>query len=120
MERDRLVIVYNADGGLLGELTYVARKVVGAGSCSLCDITHSMTGQRRGAWKRACARLPVPVDALHRNELDAEARRAADGRYPCVLRVVDGTATRIIEPAELDELGGDVAAFEQLLRTRLG
>jgi len=32
--------IYNADGSLLGEVSYVLAKYTGRGHCELCDITH--------------------------------------------------------------------------------
>ena len=37
--------VYHADGGLIGELKYVAGALFKGQHCSLCDITHKV------AWK---------------------------------------------------------------------
>ena len=39
--RGTLIGVYNADGGIVGELTYVLGHLIGVRSCSLCDISHS-------------------------------------------------------------------------------
>ena len=36
----RLVGVYNANGGIVGELSYVLGKVKGSAHCALCDISH--------------------------------------------------------------------------------
>jgi hypothetical protein len=36
----RLTGVYNANGGIMGELAYVLGHLVGARECNLCDITH--------------------------------------------------------------------------------
>lgn len=36
----RLTGAYHADGGLIGDMGYVARKLVGRGHCELCDVTH--------------------------------------------------------------------------------
>ncbi len=118
MKYSRLIGIYNADGGLFGEMAYIAKKVVGAGSCSLCDITHTLRGEK-SEWKAACSRIPVTIDVLHRNEIDADVRRAVAGRYPCVVGVDADGPRIIIEPAELDALAGDVSAFEALLSERL-
>ena len=43
---NRLVGVYDADGGLLGEAAYVWGKVRGTRHCALCDITHRRVRRR--------------------------------------------------------------------------
>lgn len=41
--------IYDADGGLRGEMSYVVGKLLGRAHCGLCDITHSAVRRRR-AW----------------------------------------------------------------------
>ena len=41
--------IYNADGSLLGEISYVVAKYTGRGHCELCDITHG-TFRRKRSW----------------------------------------------------------------------
>ena len=118
-ESARLLLVYNADGGLWGEVSYFAKKLVGAAGCSLCDITHKMTGER-AEWQSCRDRLPIAVEQLHRNELDQAAVDAAAGRYPCVLLVRNGQHRRIVDPEELERCKGDVVSFRKLLEERTG
>jgi hypothetical protein len=66
----RIVGVYRADGGLRGELRYLAGHYLRGQSCSLCEITHSPF-RRKAAWDAGVADLGIPIDLLHLNELDA-------------------------------------------------
>merc|ERR1719221_725426 len=45
----RLTGIYDADGGVAGELAYVFRVATGRKGCSLCKITHSFAefGEKR-------------------------------------------------------------------------
>ena len=45
----RLTGIYDADGGVAGELAYVFRVAAGRKGCSLCKITHSFAelGEKR-------------------------------------------------------------------------
>src|SRR6478609_4856955 len=52
----RLVGVYDADGGLLGEAAYAWGKARGTRHCALCDITHS-PWRRKPAWDAMAAEL---------------------------------------------------------------
>lgn len=83
----RLVGVYDADGGLRGELAYLAGKVAGR-HCSLCDITHSPVRRRR-EWDSYTSSLPVPFDVVHRNERSAALARVTEGREACVVAECD-------------------------------
>lgn len=91
--------IYNADGTLLGEITYVVRKYTGRGHCALCDITHG-TLRRKPEWDAACATAGVEIELLHRDEATAEQLSAA-GDLPAVV-ANDGTGWRLIAgPREL-------------------
>jgi len=115
----RLVGVYDANGGLLGEAAYVWGKVRGTRHCALCDITHGRV-RRRPEWDRMVADLGVPVDLLHLNEMPADVRQAvaACGAPVVLARTGDGLEPLLVG-AELDELDGSVARFGDLLRARL-
>ncbi|HYN68527.1 MAG TPA: hypothetical protein VES93_16710 [Ornithinibacter sp.] len=111
-----VVGVYDADGGVVGELTYVVGHLLGRTSCSLCDVTHGSL-RRRPEWDAMTARLPVPLRLVHRNETTEEEQRAhrASG-LPAVVGVRgDGSRTVLIGPAGLDALGGSVPHFERAL-----
>ena len=109
----RLVGVYDADGGIRGELAYLAGKVAGR-HCSLCDITHSPV-RRRKAWDAYVASLPVPFDVLHRNERTEDVRAATTGKEPCVVAQTDDGG--IVLVVDADRLAGaaDVAGLASQL-----
>jgi hypothetical protein len=120
---NRLTGVYHADGGLLGELTYVVGKALGRTHCGLCDVTHSGL-RRRAAWDHLVRDLGVPMDLVHLNERSDQVRLVSEGRTPCVLaHHDDGTGatavTEVLTAAELDDLGGDLTAFGKVLACRL-
>lgn len=118
MPVERIVLVYDADGGIVGEVSYIVGKLRGTAHCSLCDITHGMTGEK-SAWRECRASLGVPVDALHRNELDREQRRAAGGRLPCVLARTEAGYVRIVEPDALERCRGDVDSLRDAILKQL-
>lgn len=116
---DEVLGVYDADGGLAGELAYVAGKLLGRTHCSLCDITHSPVRRKR-TWDAAVAGSPVPVRLAHRNELATDEREALAGsRLPAVLgRSADGWRV-LLDAASLDAMDGSVTAFWAALRPLL-
>jgi hypothetical protein len=115
----RLVGVYDARGGLLGEAAYVWGKVRGVRHCALCDITHGRV-RRRPEWDRMVAGLGIPVDLLHLDEMPPDVSRmvAACGAPAILARTPAGLAPLVVGP-ELDALDGSVAGLGDLLHTRL-
>ena len=106
--------IYNADGTILGEISYVAKKLAGRGSCALCDITHGWTGRKK-TFDQACATAHIEIELLHRNEATAE-QLAAAGALPAVIRH-DGTDwTLVLGPAELDACQADPEELMRCLR----
>jgi hypothetical protein len=111
--------IYNADGGLAGELRYVVGHLLGTAECALCDITHSPV-RRKPEWDRFVARLGIPFIVLHRNEMDAALTAAVHGEtLPVVVaHRADGSITTALSAAELTELDGSVEGLERALAAR--
>ncbi|MFC4021881.1 hypothetical protein ACFOW4_28620 [Micromonospora sp. GCM10011542] len=114
-----LVGVYQADGGLRGELAYLIGKVRGTAECALCDVTHHALGRKR-EWRELVGELGVPFDLVHLNERTAEVRAASAGRTPCVLARTGDDLVPLLGPAELAGLDGSVTRFATSLRAAAG
>jgi len=115
----RLVGVYDADGGLLGEAAYVWGKIRGTRHCALCDLTHGHV-RRKPEWDQMVADLGIPMDLWHRNELPDDVRQAvAECGAPVVLARTAAGLRPLVGRAELDTLDGSVARLGDLLRARL-
>jgi hypothetical protein len=108
----RYLGVYDADGGIVGELRYVVGHVLGTTECALCDITHSPMRRKR-AWDAMVARLDAPFDLRHRNALtDIEQRALAGVVLPVVAaELADGTWTTLLDVEALRACDGDVDTF---------
>jgi len=114
----RLVGIYEADGGLVGELRYAIRKLVGRGHCSLCDITHRGVRPKH-EWLVMCEELSVPFDLVHLNERSPAVLQASKGTTPCVLAEVDDDLILILGRDELEHCRGEVTKLAYDLRTAL-
>jgi hypothetical protein len=116
MRVTKLYGVYNADGGIVGEMRYVIGHLLGTTSCSLCDITHSPI-RRKPEWDAMVQTLPVPLAVLHRNELNPELSDWISSiDLPAVIgHTDDGHFTVVLGPSHLDRAGGSVSAFRELL-----
>ncbi len=114
----RLTLIYDADGGLLGELRYALGKLLGRGSCSLCALTHTSLGKERPAWQRCASLLRVPVRQLHRDELEPALARFVQGRLPSVVAELDEGFAEVLDPAALAACAGRVGVFQERLAAR--
>jgi len=118
-----LVGVYDADGGVTGELRYVVGHLLGRAECALCDITHG-TVRRKPGWDAMVGGLGVPFTLVHRNERPPEIAAATGDVLPCVVAVTDTAIVLLLDRDDLAACSGDVATFEAALtgamRARLG
>ena len=119
----RLIGVYNADGGLAGELRYFFGHLVGVAECTLCDITHSPFA-KKAKWKlledRLSTELGITFELVHKNERTPAQLVASDGREPCVLiEDAEGNLSMILDWTDLKIAKGSVTAFERALRAKL-
>lgn len=113
-----LIGIYDADGGLRGELRYLLGRLRGTAHCSLCDVTHSRV-RERDEFRTLRSSLPVPFTLLHRNELSAELRAVVDNRAPCVLARTDGALAEILDAPKLEACAGDIDTFNNSLHAAL-
>ena len=69
-EGTMLLFIYNADSGLFNVLTDYAHKILSPKTypCTLCAITYGNRGMNK-TWKKFIASLSVPVEFLHRDQL---------------------------------------------------
>jgi hypothetical protein len=111
--------VYHADGGLAGEARYVIGRLLGRTHCALCEITHS-TVRRKSEWDEMVARLGIPFELVHLNEMpsDVAAAVSTHGSPVVLARDTDGDLAVVLLPDQV-ELGGSVTAFEDALRHAL-
>jgi len=108
--------IYNADGTILGEVAYVAKKLLGRGSCALCDITHGWTGRRRD-FDTTCSSAGIEWTLLHRDEATPE-QLAAAGPLPAVIKNDNDAWLLVLGPDELDACSGDPTALVSRLASK--
>lgn len=121
--RKRLIGVYKADGGIVGELSYFLGHLIGVRNCSLCDITHSPI-MKKAAFKDYERRLlesrNIEFRLVHMNERTEAELAASKGREPCVLlQYEDGSISMFLDYVELKAVDGSVKSFEKLVESRL-
>ena len=73
--------VYNANGGIAGELAYVFGKIRGPMHCALCDITHA-TVSKKDEWKTLEDECTLPLHLVH-NPLSHHIFSKPKSEYHC-------------------------------------
>jgi hypothetical protein len=118
MEKSALIFVYNADSGFVNTLLDIGHKVVSPQtySCNLCAITHS-TFSMRDEWKNFVVGLGVPVEFLHRDELEKQYGLRAP-ELPAIFRKTDGALETWIGREEINRCHS-LTDLERLINSRL-
>jgi len=80
----RVIGVYDADGTIIGELTYFWQKTFRGRHCTLCDITHGAI-KMRSEWNLAVTELGLEFELLHRDEATHRHTSVQGYQPPCVL-----------------------------------
>lgn len=115
----RLILVYNADGGLLNAVKDTVHKIASPATypCSLCALTYGWVSMRAG-WRRFLASLPMAKVFHHRDDF-ALAYPRPGVALPAILLAEDAAAPRVLICAdELDALP-DLRALITLVEERL-
>ena len=114
---ERLVGVYDADHTLRGELSYWLGARLGRAHCALCDITHGLLRERED-WRACRAELPVPFEAVHRDEMPP-AVAAIAGELPTIVALTVRGPVVVLGPAAIEACDGDPDALVAALRAAL-
>lgn len=118
MNKPTLIFVYNADSGFVNTLLDIGHKIVSPQtySCNLCAITHS-TFSMRDEWKNFVAGLGVPIEFLHRDELEKQYGMR-DAGLPAVFRKTDGALETWVSREEINNCHS-LEDLERLIRAKL-
>ena len=116
----RLVGVYNADGGIVGEVRYVIGHLLGTTECALCDITHSPL-RRKPEWDAMVAGLGIPLEVLHRNEAGEDIARAITTiGLPAIIGLdQNGGVQEVLSAKDLRACDGSVAPCGDMIVEKL-
>jgi hypothetical protein len=121
--RGTLIGIYNADGGIVGELTYFFGHLIGVRSCTLCDISHSPIMKKssfKALEQHLLAEHGILVRMIHLNERNEREQKASAGREPCMLlEYPDETISMFLDSTDLKALSGSVSSLKKLISSRL-
>jgi hypothetical protein len=115
----RLILVYNADSGLLNAVKDAVWKVIRPSTypCSLCALTYGWVSMH-GLWRRFLDRLPHTKVFHHKDDFAAAYPAFAVALPAILLARPGGTLEVLVSAAELDALP-DLDALIALVETRL-
>lgn len=115
----RLILVYNADGGLANALKDMVHKIIAPRSypCSLCALTYGWFSMNR-RWRRFLEDRREIKQFLYRNEF-AAAFPGLEQRLPVIMLSHGNAAPQVmVSAAELDSLE-NLEGLIALLASRL-
>lgn len=100
----QIIGIYNADGGLLGELTYVFKKVTGSAKCDLCTLTHHSVSEKK-EWAEFVKGSPIKITTVHLNEQSGVHEglpQFTAGKVPCIVKIDhDGHISELVSAQKL-------------------
>ena len=101
----RLLLVYNADAGIVAGLFDLVHKIVSPGTypCNLCGVSYGPMGIKT-AWRRHLAALPLPTMFFHRPDFHAAFPAMAAAPLPLIAREEDGGVTVLLDAGALAQL----------------
>ena len=110
--------VYHADGGLIGEIKYVAGALLKGQHCSLCDITHKIAWEKSDM-KQLRNKFDIPFHLVHLNERSDDLISYTDGNTPILVAKTDSGFLTIASDDELKECRGSVLSLSELISEKL-
>ena len=119
MKIEKIYGIYHADGGIIGELSYVWGKITGTAHCSLCDITHKGISMKRD-WKNFTNSLDVDFELLLLNEQTQVLADFTAGKTPCVVGEELGEMKILGDAERLEGCNKSVSSFESTLMSSMG
>jgi len=119
----KIIGVYNARGGGLAAFIAKISRAFGVYACDLTRLTHGPAGEKK-QWLDMRTRLASDAGHQHLvvfpNLAPATYQAASSGREPCVLIEDDeGSLSMILDWNDLAVAHGDIAKYEQILRSKL-
>lgn len=116
----RLIIVYNAEAGLLAGVADSLHKIVSPSTypCQLCAITYGLAAMRRD-WRLFLDGLGLALVFHHRADFRAAFPAAADWPLPLVALASGGQLAPLVTAADFAAIA-DLPRLIAVMRERLG
>lgn len=115
----KIVGVYNANSGIIGELKYVTGKILKITSCELCDITHGFSVKEKKEWAYEIVKCPYTIETVYLNEMDEKIKKIATGNTPVVIVFKGEKGEILFTKEELRTINKDPKEFFKRLYKKL-
>jgi hypothetical protein len=115
----RLLMIYNADGGLVNGALDLLHKTLSPSTyaCRLCELTYGPFGMKRD-WRTTIEALPLPVRFLHRDEWLVERPGDATPLPAILAERADGGLETLVSAADFEGVTS-LGSLRALLAARL-
>ncbi len=119
MNREKLVFVYNADGGFINGIMDSAHKLFAPSTyqCALCAVTHGIIGMR-SEWKDYMRSLSYETRFYHRDGFHKEWP-AADAKLPAIFFEAEAEEIKLLISKEELAAVRSVGQLSALLGRRI-
>ena len=114
----KIIGVYHADGGIIGEFKYITGKFLAGTHCSLCDITHSSMG-KKDSWKECELKLRIPIDFVHLNERNPKLEKYTHNLTPCIVGKTSTNYVMLVSKEELEECNKNPKILASLIEKKI-
>ena len=118
MPIDSIWGIYHGDGGLIGEIKYVAGALFRRQHCSLCDITHKIAWEKSDM-KQLRKNFDVPFHVVHLNERPEDLSLYSEGITPILVAKTDSGFITIASDKELKYCSASVQSHSDLRSEKL-
>ena len=116
---EKIIGIYNANGGFIGEVNYFIGKVINNCHCSLCEITNGKFSSKK-EWLDLSADFPIKIETIHINEMDEKLSEFVGEDFPCVVyKDSDGSFFKLLDDEELLKCNKSPKEFFSILRDKL-
>lgn len=115
----KLIIVYNANAGLLAGAMDSIHKLFAPATypCKLCALTYGLVSMR-GEWRRFLSGLGMETVFHHHPDFRAAFPQAADWPLPLIAVEAGGQLTQLVSAADLNAIL-DLPGLIAVVQTRL-
>lgn len=116
----KIILVYNADSGLLNAAKDYIHKIVSPDTypCSLCAITYDNLGMK-SEWKKFIKKIDTEVEILHKDEFHLKYPEQKERKLAAIFGINDNNEfTTIIDADDMNSMK-DLIELKNSLEERL-
>tara|TARA_B100001778_G_C18353226_1_gene522944 strand:- start:308 stop:676 length:369 start_codon:yes stop_codon:yes gene_type:complete len=113
----KFIAIYNANGGIFGEVKYFLAKLFRNKHCELCDITHVFAWKKK-SWKEFEKLLGLQLEVIHLNNQNSKMEEITLDKTPCILLYKNNSYEILITSKELALCNSNVSNLIELFNAK--